>query len=82
MSFADQLRQRFDGQRSEIGEHAGQITMTVPMTAWVEVARALRDEPALRFEQAVDLCGVSTLMTLSERNSEKLAGATLSCPAP
>ncbi len=59
--FAERLRQHFDGQRSEIVEHAGQITMTVPLSAWVEVARALRDEPALRFEQAVDLCGVDYL---------------------
>ena len=61
LPFVDQLRQRFDWLLSDIAEHASQITITVPIDAWVEVARALRDEPALRFEQAVDLCGVDYL---------------------
>jgi len=36
----------------------GEITITVGADRYLEVARRLRDEPALRFEQLVDLCGV------------------------
>ena len=36
----------------------GEITVTVrPATTW-HAAAALRDDPALRFEQLIDLCGV------------------------
>ena len=36
----------------------GEITVTVPADRYLEAARVLRDHPALRFEQLVDLCGV------------------------
>jgi NADH-quinone oxidoreductase subunit C len=36
----------------------GEITITVPAARWIEVARALRDDPRLRFEQLIDLAGV------------------------
>ncbi|MFN9745795.1 MAG: NADH-quinone oxidoreductase subunit C [Betaproteobacteria bacterium] len=36
----------------------GEITITVPAARWLEVARALRDDPRLRFEQLIDLAGV------------------------
>ena len=36
----------------------GEITITVAAADYVEVALALRDDPALRFEQLIDLCGV------------------------
>ncbi|MEN9544893.1 MAG: NADH-quinone oxidoreductase, subunit NuoC [Pseudomonadota bacterium] len=36
----------------------GEITITVAADRYLEVARALRDNPALRFEQLIDLCGV------------------------
>jgi NADH-quinone oxidoreductase subunit C len=36
----------------------GEITITVGADRYLEVARRLRDDPALRFEQLVDLCGV------------------------
>ena len=36
----------------------GELTLTVPAERYAEVARTLRDEPALAFEQLVDLCGV------------------------
>jgi NADH-quinone oxidoreductase subunit C len=36
----------------------GEITITVGADRYLEVARKLRDEPALRFEQLIDLCGV------------------------
>lgn len=36
----------------------GEITITVSATDYFEAALALRDDPALRFEQLIDLCGV------------------------
>ena len=36
----------------------GEITITVASARYLEVAQILRDEPALKFEQLIDLCGV------------------------
>ncbi|HNT37499.1 MAG TPA: NADH-quinone oxidoreductase subunit C [Rubrivivax sp.] len=36
----------------------GEITLTVGADRYPQVALALRDEPSLRFEQLIDLCGV------------------------
>jgi NADH-quinone oxidoreductase subunit C len=60
-SFAAQLSQRFEHQITRVVEHAGETTIDVKLDAWVDVARALRDDAALKFEQAIDLCGVDYL---------------------
>jgi NADH-quinone oxidoreductase subunit C len=36
----------------------GELTITVSANEYLQVALALRDDPALRFEQLIDLCGV------------------------
>jgi len=36
----------------------GEITITVSAADYFEVAKALRDDPSLKFEQLVDLCGM------------------------
>jgi len=36
----------------------GELTLTVPAACWEALGRTLRDDPALRFEQLIDLCGV------------------------
>jgi NADH-quinone oxidoreductase subunit C len=36
----------------------GELTITVSANDYLQVALALRDDPALRFEQLIDLCGV------------------------
>ena len=36
----------------------GEITITVRAADYLDVARTLRDEPALAFEQLIDLCGL------------------------
>jgi NADH-quinone oxidoreductase subunit C len=36
----------------------GEITVVVKAADWSDVARTLRDHPDLRFEEAMDLCGV------------------------
>ena len=46
------------GERVQLGEQYGEITAVVKAADHVEVARRLRDDPALRFDTLVDLCGV------------------------
>jgi len=36
----------------------GELTVTVPAARYLDAMRALRDQPALKFEQLIDLCGV------------------------
>jgi NADH-quinone oxidoreductase subunit C len=36
----------------------GEITVTLPAAAYAAAMQALRDSPALKFEQLIDLCGV------------------------
>jgi NADH-quinone oxidoreductase subunit C len=36
----------------------GEITITVPAAEWFDIATLLRDDPSLKFEQLVDLCGL------------------------
>ena len=44
--------------RGRLVRDFGEITVTVPAASYVDVARSLRDDPALHFEQLIDLCGV------------------------
>jgi len=39
-------------------EATGELTLIVKADDYLEVARLLRDDPSLRFEQLIDLCGV------------------------
>jgi NADH-quinone oxidoreductase subunit C len=36
----------------------GELTITVAATDYLAIARQLRDDPALKFEQLIDLCGL------------------------
>lgn len=42
----------------KLGEAVGELTLTVKPADWLSVARLLRDDPNLQFEQLIDLCGV------------------------
>ena len=48
----------------------GEITVTVAAADYLRVAMLLRDEPSLRFEQLIDLCGVD----YADYRNEPLAG--------
>jgi NADH-quinone oxidoreductase subunit C len=41
-----------------LSEAVGELTLVVKAADYLEAALMLRDDPSLRFEQAVDLCGV------------------------
>jgi NADH-quinone oxidoreductase subunit C len=45
----------------ELTEHRGQLTAIIKAEHWLDVAYQLRDEPALHFEQLIDLCGIDYL---------------------
>jgi NADH-quinone oxidoreductase subunit C len=46
------------GERIKLVRDRGEITVTVRAEEHYQVAKTLRDEPALAFEQLIDLCGV------------------------
>lgn len=41
-----------------LAERLDEITLVVRAEDWLSVARVLRDTPALKFEQCIDVCGV------------------------
>ena len=58
-ALKDALQQALGEQRiKQIADAIGEITVDVRAADWVEIARTLRDTPALRFEMLIDLCGV------------------------
>ncbi len=52
------LQSRLDGSGCEILTELGEATVVVPSDSLLKVAQMLRDQPELRFEQLIDLCGV------------------------
>ena len=62
MSKLDTLQEAIKAQLGErvkkLDRALGELTLTVAAADYLEAARLLRDDPALKFEQLVDLCGV------------------------
>jgi NADH-quinone oxidoreductase subunit C len=56
--LAERLRTRLGQAADDLRSAYGELTLTVPAAQYEQVARVLRDEPLLRFEQLIDLCGV------------------------
>ena len=54
----------------------GELTLTTTRDQIIGVLTKLRDDPALQFEQLIDLCGVD-YPARAERSAEPLG-----CPAP
>ncbi|MBL8329074.1 MAG: NADH-quinone oxidoreductase subunit C [Rubrivivax sp.] len=52
------LESHLGAQLKSVQRALGEITITVGADDYLAVATRLRDHPALKFEQAVDLCGV------------------------
>ena len=42
----------------QVVEHVGEITIAVAREALLDVVKSLRDDPALRFDMLLDICGV------------------------
>ena len=60
-ALAERLANRFGDKLARVGTALGEVTIEVAPEHLVEVARALRDERELRFEQLIDLCGIDYL---------------------
>jgi NADH-quinone oxidoreductase subunit C len=60
-TFVDRLNARFSGKLLSCREGVDMVTLEVRSDHWLEVARALREEPEFGFEIFVDLCGVDYL---------------------
>ncbi len=52
------LESAFGDRVRRIVRDRGELTLTVGHEHYADVARTLRDDPALRFEQLIDLCGM------------------------
>jgi NADH-quinone oxidoreductase subunit C len=52
------LEQVLGARIKKLVRDRGELTVTVAATDYLDVARTLRDDEALRFEQLVDLCGL------------------------
>jgi NADH-quinone oxidoreductase subunit C len=46
------------GKLASLTVALGEVTIVVKAADWLDVAQTLRDHPELRFEEAMDLCGV------------------------
>jgi NADH-quinone oxidoreductase subunit C len=60
-ALTERLRARLGDRLLALTVARGETTIEVPAEQWVEVARVLRDDAELRFDTAVDLCGVDYL---------------------
>jgi NADH-quinone oxidoreductase subunit C len=56
--LAEQLSKRFGDTLQSVTVAVGEVTAEVAPEQLIEVATALRDEPAFAFEMLIDLCGV------------------------
>jgi NADH-quinone oxidoreductase subunit C len=52
------LESALAGKLSSLSIALGEITVVVRAADWLGVTRTLRDQPELRFEEAMDLCGL------------------------
>jgi len=52
------LEKTLAGRLSSLTAALGEVTIVVEAADWIGVAQTLRDDPALRFEEAMDLCGL------------------------
>jgi len=52
------LEAAFGGRLLSVTESIGELTIVVKASEYLDIAKRLRDDPTLRFEQLMDLCGV------------------------
>jgi len=59
-TLAQNLRTQF-GEDAVLARTLDELTLEIPATGWLSACTALRDAPALAFEQCMDLCAVDYL---------------------
>ncbi len=60
-ALSERLRARLGEKLQTLRVDRGEVTIEVAPEQWLDVARTLRDEADLRFDTAIDLCGVDYL---------------------
>jgi NADH-quinone oxidoreductase subunit C len=60
-SLVENLKAALGGRIADLKVALGEVTLVVPASDYHAVCLALRDDPRLRFEQCIDLCGVDYL---------------------
>ena len=58
VALVEKLKARFGEQNIRAGEFRDELTIVVPKEHIVEICRFLKDEPELKFDLLVDLCGI------------------------
>lgn len=61
LPLSERLQARLADAVLSLTERIGEVTLEVAPERWADVARTLRDDPDLRFELLMDLCGVDYL---------------------
>jgi NADH-quinone oxidoreductase subunit C len=61
LSLADSITARDGAKVLSCLKRLNEVTLEVAPEHWLEIARALRDEPEFHFEQLIDVCGVDYL---------------------
>jgi NADH-quinone oxidoreductase subunit C len=61
LPLTERLQARLADAVLSLNEARGEITLELAPERWLEAARVLRDDPDLRFELLMDLCGVDYL---------------------
>jgi NADH-quinone oxidoreductase subunit C len=67
-ALAESLKATLADKLVELNAAAGELTLVIRATDLLSVAGELRDHPALKFEQLMDLCGVDYLTYGNARN--------------
>ena len=62
------LEAALGGRIKKFKRERGEITITIAASDWFEVAKQLRDDSRLRFEQLIDLCGLDMSAYKDEPN--------------
>ena len=60
-TLADAVLRAFGGDAQPLECRPGELAYRVPADRLLEIAKTLRDDPALRFEVCADVCGVDFL---------------------
>jgi NADH-quinone oxidoreductase subunit C len=71
------LNTALEGRGVSLVEDRGEVTLEVSATDYLSVAELLRDDPSLRFEQLVDLCGVDYASYEAPRTNTRRYAAVL-----
>jgi NADH-quinone oxidoreductase subunit C len=77
----ERLKAALGDKAAGVEEQLGEVTLVVNAGDLLGVMATLRDDPALRFEQLIDLCGVDYLLYGVDEEADGLPAASARLPA-